>query len=132
MRQAAGLYLTEEELKALREAQPRQDHGLRLHDLRHEGTTRLFEIYGLSKALVQAVTGHSSESMADRYTHLDSRPMLLEVMRQHHAPRPIEGAAVPGDEPQPVRQLVPPELPVRADHRRHGHQPAVDSAQEGC
>ncbi|AXQ31051.1 hypothetical protein D0B54_21260 [Solimonas sp. K1W22B-7] len=114
VRQAAGLYLTKAELKALREAQPKQDHGLRLHDLRHEGTTRLFEIYGLSKALVQAVTGHSSESMADRYTHLDSRPMLLAVMRQHHAPRPIEGAAVPGQEPKPVRELVRPELPVRA------------------
>jgi len=114
VRRDAGLYLTKIDLKALSIAQPRQDHGLRLHDLRHEGTSRLFEIYGLSKALVQAVTGHSSEAMADRYTHLDSRPMLLAVMRKHHEPRPIDGAATPGEEPKPVRQLVRPELPVRA------------------
>lgn len=41
---------------------------LRLHDLRHEATSRLFE-RGLSIAEVAAVTGHKTWAMLRRYTH---------------------------------------------------------------
>lgn len=42
--------------------------GLRFHDLRHEGTSRLFEA-GLSIAEVAAITGHKTWAMLKRYTH---------------------------------------------------------------
>jgi integrase len=40
----------------------------RFHDLRHEGTSALFE-RGLSTAEVMSVTGHSTTEMVDRYSH---------------------------------------------------------------
>ncbi len=43
--------------------------GLRLHDLRHEGTSRLFEL-GLSMMEVAAITGHKTLDMLKRYTQL--------------------------------------------------------------
>ncbi|MBK5120864.1 site-specific integrase [Burkholderia sp. R-69980] len=42
---------------------------LHLHDMRHEGTSRLFEM-GLSIPRVAAVTGHRSWASLKRYTHL--------------------------------------------------------------
>ncbi|MGF6878403.1 tyrosine-type recombinase/integrase [Paraburkholderia sp. MM5477-R1] len=42
---------------------------LHLHDMRHEGTSRLFEM-GLTIPHVAAVTGHRSWSSLKRYTHL--------------------------------------------------------------
>ncbi|MBF8764158.1 site-specific integrase [Pseudomonas putida] len=42
---------------------------LHFHDLRHEGTSRLFE-KGLSMMEVSAITGHKTMSMLKRYTHL--------------------------------------------------------------
>ncbi|WJV25857.1 MULTISPECIES: tyrosine-type recombinase/integrase [Pseudomonas] len=42
---------------------------LHLHDLRHEGTSRLFE-RGLSIMEVASITGHKTMSMLKRYTHL--------------------------------------------------------------
>ena len=45
--------------------------GFRFHDLRHEATTRLFEL-GLSSAEVQSVTGHKTAAMLARYTHLQA------------------------------------------------------------
>lgn len=44
---------------------------LRLHDLRHEATSRLFE-RGLTAAEVMSVTGHSTNDMVDRYAHYSS------------------------------------------------------------
>lgn len=43
--------------------------GLRLHDLRHEATSRLFE-KGLDIMQVKSITGHKSMQMLSRYTHL--------------------------------------------------------------
>ena len=43
--------------------------GLRFHDLRHEGTSRLFE-RGLDMMEVASITGHKSLAMLKRYTHL--------------------------------------------------------------
>lgn len=42
---------------------------LRLHDLRHEATSRLFE-KGLNPMQVAAITGHKTLQMLKRYTHL--------------------------------------------------------------
>ena len=41
---------------------------LRLHDLRHEATSRLFE-RGLQPFEVLSITGHSSTDTLKRYTH---------------------------------------------------------------
>lgn len=43
--------------------------GLTFHDLRHEGTSRLFE-RGFSAEQVRTVTGHKTLAMLARYTHL--------------------------------------------------------------
>ncbi|WP_424446901.1 site-specific integrase [Paucimonas lemoignei] len=49
--------------------------GLRLHDLRHEATSRLFE-KGLNMMEVSTITGHKSLSMLRRYTHLRPADLL--------------------------------------------------------
>jgi integrase len=51
---------------------------LRLHDLRHEATSRLFE-KGLDVMQVKSITGHKSLQMLSRYTHLkaDALAQLL-------------------------------------------------------
>lgn len=43
---------------------------LHFHDLRHEATSRLFELSTLNTMEVAAITGHKSLSMLKRYTHL--------------------------------------------------------------
>lgn len=43
--------------------------GLRWHDLRHEATSRFFEM-GLGTMEVAAITGHKTLSMLKRYTQL--------------------------------------------------------------
>jgi len=43
--------------------------GLRFHDLRHEATSRFFEL-GLNPMQVAAITGHKTIQMLSRYTHL--------------------------------------------------------------
>lgn len=50
----------------------------RLHDLRHEATSRLFE-KGLDVMQVKSITGHKSLQMLSRYTHLkaDALAQLL-------------------------------------------------------
>lgn len=52
--------------------------GLRLHDLRHEATSRLFE-KGLNMMEVATVTGHKSLSMLKRYTHLRPADLLSRL-----------------------------------------------------
>jgi integrase len=42
---------------------------LRFHDLRHEATSRLFELGTLDMMEVASITGHKSLSMLKRYTH---------------------------------------------------------------
>ena len=52
--------------------------GLRLHDLRHEATSRLFE-KGLNVMEVSTITGHKSLSMLKRYTHLKASDLLSRL-----------------------------------------------------
>lgn len=52
--------------------------GLRLHDLRHEATSRLFE-RGLSTIEVASITGHKTLSMLQRYTHLSAEHLTARL-----------------------------------------------------
>lgn len=50
----------------------------RFHDLRHEATTRLFEL-GLSATEVQSITGHKTTAMLARYTHLQAADLAKKL-----------------------------------------------------
>jgi len=51
---------------------------LRFHDLRHEGTSRLFE-RGLSIEEVALITGHENWSSLKRYTHIDPLALVKKL-----------------------------------------------------
>jgi integrase len=51
---------------------------LHFHDLRHEGTSRLFE-KGLHVMEVGSITGHKTLSMLQRYTHLRPESLLAKL-----------------------------------------------------
>jgi len=51
---------------------------LHLHDLRHEGTSRLFE-KGLNIMEVSTITGHKDLKMLKRYTHLKAEELALKL-----------------------------------------------------
>jgi integrase len=48
---------------------------LRFHDLRHEATSRLFEL-GLNPMQVSAITGHRTLEMLKRYTHIRANELV--------------------------------------------------------
>ena len=52
--------------------------GLRFHDLRHEATSRLFEL-GLNPMEVAAITGHRTLAMLKRYTHLRAEDLVAKL-----------------------------------------------------
>lgn len=52
---------------------------LRLHDLRHEGTSRLFEDKGLNVPEVSAITGHKDLHSLKRYTHLNAEKLAKRL-----------------------------------------------------
>lgn len=51
---------------------------LRFHDLRHEATSRLFEM-GLEMMEVASVSGHKSLAMLKRYTHLRAEDLAKKL-----------------------------------------------------
>lgn len=51
---------------------------IRLHDLRHEATSRLFE-RGFHMIEVAAITGHKSLDMLKRYTHLRAEDLAVKL-----------------------------------------------------
>jgi integrase len=51
---------------------------LRLHDMRHEATSSLFE-RGLSSMEVASITGHKTLAMLQRYTHLSSAHLQAKL-----------------------------------------------------
>lgn len=55
-------------------------HDLRLHDMRHEATSRLFE-KGATDILAMTVTGHKTPAMLARYAHL-KQDQILEVLNK--------------------------------------------------
>lgn len=52
--------------------------GLRFHDLRHEATSRFFEI-GLNPIEAASVTGHKDLRMLKRYTHLKAEDLAKKL-----------------------------------------------------
>ena len=50
----------------------------RFHDLRHEGTSRMFE-KGFSLAEVATISGHKTWSMLRRYTHLKAEDLVRKL-----------------------------------------------------
>jgi integrase len=51
---------------------------LKFHDLRHEATSRFFEL-GLNTMEVSSITGHKSLQMLKRYTHLKAKELALKL-----------------------------------------------------
>lgn len=65
--------------KAFVRARQRADiQDLRFHDLRHEATTRFFEM-GLNIMEVAAITGHKDIRMLSRYTHLRAEDLAQKL-----------------------------------------------------
>tara|TARA_E500000318_G_C3565432_1_gene215445 strand:+ start:230 stop:1216 length:987 start_codon:yes stop_codon:yes gene_type:complete len=56
--------------------------GLTFHDLRHEATSRLYELGTLSDMEVAHVTGHKTLQMLKRYTHLKAENIALKLRRE--------------------------------------------------
>ena len=75
---------------------------LHFHDLRHEGTSRLFEA-GFAIEQVSLVTGHKDWKMLRRYTHI--RPEALHRLAASRPPFPLETRAAEGSESE--RGAVP-------------------------
>ena len=69
-----------EALKSLwRRGMRRADlHDLHFHDLRHEATSRFFEL-GLNVVEVAAITGHKDLKMLQRYTHLRAEDLARKL-----------------------------------------------------
>lgn len=57
---------------------------LRLHDMRHEATSRLFEA-GLSIVEVAAITGHKTLAMLKRYTHPRPEDIAAKLAKKNPA-----------------------------------------------
>ncbi|GGO77662.1 integrase [Marinobacterium nitratireducens] len=53
--------------------------GLRFHDLRHEATSRFFEM-GLNTMEVATITGHKTLEMLNRYTHLRAETLVDKLV----------------------------------------------------
>lgn len=52
---------------------------LRFHDLRHEATSRLFELGTFDSMEVASITGHKTLSMLKRYTHLKAENLARKL-----------------------------------------------------
>jgi len=52
---------------------------LHFHDLRHEATSRLFELGTLDMMEVASITGHKSLAMLKRYTHLKAQRLVRKL-----------------------------------------------------
>ncbi|WP_036082737.1 site-specific integrase [Leptospirillum ferriphilum] len=62
---------------------------LNFHDLRHEATSRFFEM-GLATEKVMTITGHKTYQMLKRYTHLKPENLAdeLDLLKQQHSRNP--------------------------------------------
>lgn len=57
---------------------------LHFHDLRHEATSRLFELGTLDIMEIAAITGHKSLAMLKRYTHLRAQRLVRKLEGNKH------------------------------------------------
>jgi len=81
---------------------------LRFHDLRHEGTSRLFERTNWPGAKIKEVTGHKTDAMLARYTHLRSYTLAAELAAFEgglQAPAPAQRGCADA-EPLPADRLL--------------------------
>ncbi|KWE84929.1 site-specific integrase [Burkholderia ubonensis] len=77
VQRARGLY--ESTCRVLeRPVDPQWLVGIRLHDLRHEATSRFFEL-GLQTVEVASITGHKTLAMLKRYTHLKAEDLAKKL-----------------------------------------------------
>jgi len=53
--------------------------GIRMHDLRHEATSRLFEMGIFGDREVMKITGHKTSAMLTRYTHLRAESLAEKM-----------------------------------------------------
>tara|TARA_B100001057_G_scaffold35947_1_gene32518 strand:+ start:584 stop:1597 length:1014 start_codon:yes stop_codon:yes gene_type:complete len=63
---------------AFQRLQRRAGTGIRFHDLRHEGISRLFEL-GLTPIEVAHISGHRTMSQLMRYSHADTDNLLAKL-----------------------------------------------------
>lgn len=69
---------------------------LHFHDLRHEATSRLFELGTLDIMEIASITGHKSLAMLKRYTHLRVEKIVRKLdAAKTHASRLIQRYMVP-------------------------------------
>lgn len=69
---------------------------LHFHDLRHEATSRLFELGSLDLMEVAAITGHKSLAMLKRYTHLKATSLVPKLdKKQSQAKRLVVSHFIP-------------------------------------
>lgn len=54
-------------------------HDLRFHDLRHEATSRLFELGRFTTVEISRITGHKTVAMLSRYTHLNAASLAEKL-----------------------------------------------------
>jgi integrase len=62
---------------------------LHFHDLRHEATSRLFELGTLDLMEIAAITGHKSLAMLKRYTHLRAERLVKKLDGGKHKGRQV-------------------------------------------
>lgn len=86
---------------------------LRLHDHRHEGTSRLFEVYKLGVMEAADITGHKDLRMLKSYSHQE--PLKLAAVLAKTAP--LRYAAVAGETEEGYIVRIPdfPGVSVTAD-----------------
>ncbi len=83
---------------------------LHFHDLRHEATSRLFE-QGSNAAVVQAITGHQTAQMLQRYTHLSGESLVKAIRGEEPKAlaTPVEPAPPPPAAPSSKRPKFCPQ-----------------------
>lgn len=52
---------------------------LRFHDIRHEATSRFFEMGIFNPMEVAAITGHKDLKILKRYTHLRAKDLAVKL-----------------------------------------------------
>lgn len=78
LKRARRLYLTDCKA-ASTEEDPDFLADLHFHDLRHEATSRFFELGKLDMMTIAKITGHKTLAMLQRYTHLDAADIAAKL-----------------------------------------------------
>jgi site-specific recombinase XerC len=91
--------------KAWKRALRRADiHDMHIHDLRHEGTSRLALRLNGNIFLLKQVTGHKSTKMLERYVNVGLNDVLAEFDKTE-PPAVVEPPPATGPEPEQVASL---------------------------